>query len=251
MPEAKNGVKRDDAFTRFLRGAGYFGRGLSFIFAERLWPWLLAPTLLTAALTVLAVWIGWHFGGAWVDARAAGHWVVLASLIRFVLWIVVAGMTFVAVLVVGLVASAPFAGPLSARIEARRTGQPPPKTGARDMIEDLVHTIASLSVYLAIAGIILMFQLVLSPLSPFLGVLGFCVTAKYLAFDNLDFPLSRRKMNFNQKWAWLKAHKAETNGLGALVALLTFVPGLGLFVPTIAAAGATLLYLDLEAAAPR
>ncbi len=251
MAEAKNGAKRDDAFTRFLRGAGYFGRGFGFILGERLWPWLIAPTLLTAGLTLLAGWLAWHFGGAWVDARAAGHGAIIASLIRFVLWIFVAGVTFVSFLVVGLIASAPFAGPLSARIESRRTGKPPPPVSVAEMIEDLVHTLASLSVYLMVAGIILMFQFVLTPLAPLFGVLGFCVTAKYLAFDNLDFPLSRRKLSFNQKWAWLSAHKAETNGLGALVALLTFVPGLGLFVPTIAAAGATLLYLDLEAAQPR
>lgn len=244
MAEAKN----DGAVTRFFRGASYFGRGFNFLVAERLWPWLIAPTLLTAVLTIGGAWATWHFGGAFVDARVAGHNFFIAALLRIILWLLVVGATFVPFIVAGLVATAPFAGPLTARVESKRSGAPPPATGIGETITDVVHTIVSLAVYLAIAGFIFLLQLTMSPLAPFLGVLGFCVTAKYLAFDNFDFPLSRRKLAFGQKWAWLNAHKAETNGFGALVALLTFIPGLGLVVPAVAAAGATLLYLDLEAA---
>ena len=242
MPEPK----KDGAMARYFRGASYFGRGFGFLVEHQLWPWLIAPTLLTALLTVFGAWATWHWGNAWVDARVAGSWVVWATIVRILLWFVVLGATLVSFLVAGLIATAPFAGPLSARVEAKRTGVAPPPTTLRDTLDDVVHTIVSLCIYLTLAGFVFLCQIVMSPLAPFLGVLGFCITAKYLAFDNLDFPLSRRKKTFDEKWKWLNAHKAETNGFGSLVALLTFLPGFGLVVPAIAAAGATLLYLDLE-----
>ena len=113
-------------------------------------------------------------------------------------------------------------------------------------LEELRRRIIHSVIYLVLSGVIFVLQLTISPLAPFLAVFGFFVTAKFLAYNNFDFPLTRRALHFGGKWAWLGKFGAETYGFGSVVALLAFVPGLGLIVPAVAAAGATLLYLELE-----
>lgn len=244
--------KNDGAMARFFRGASYFGRGLGFVFGERgLWPWVVAPTLLTTAVTVGLSVFAYRWADAFIAAHTAGHGAFVAFFIKLFLFLFVLAAGFVAFLVTSLVASAPFAGPLTARVESRVTGVGPPKGSVGESLRALGATLVSVAIYMLLAGAIVLLQLVVSPLAPFLGILGFCVTAKFLAFDNLDFPLSRRLKTFGEKWDWIGRHRAETNGFGAVVALLSFVPGFGLLVPTVAAAGATLLYLDLERAAPK
>jgi CysZ protein len=236
---------RDGALTRYFYGASYFGRGLKFVVDHGgLWPWVIAPTVLVAAITVGGVWWAQRFADAFVEAHAAGHW--FAFLFRFFLWLFVIAVGLVSYLAASFIASAPFAGPLSARVERLRTGQPAPKEGLAATMASFAHVAVAAVVYLALSALIFFLQLTLSVLSPFLGVLGFFVTAKYLAYNNLDYALTRRELGFGEKWAWINRHRAETYGFGSAIALLAFVPGLGLLVPPLAAVGATLLYLDLE-----
>ncbi len=243
-------VKRPGAFTRYFRGAGYFGRAVSFVGEKKLWGWILLPSLLTAAATIGGTWYAWHRAQAFIAAYTAGHNAFFAWLLSIVLFFVALGVGVVAYFATSLLATAPFAGPLSARVEALATGAPPPKESFGHAVSAVGHTLLWVFLYLLCSLIILVAQFILSPLAPFLAVFGFFVTAKFLAYDCLDLPLSRRGMSFGEKWAYVGRHGADTLGFGSVVALLAFVPGLGLVVPSLAAVGGTLLYLDLERGGP-
>src|SRR5205807_1099920 len=87
------------AFSRFCHGASFFGRGLSFVGAHRgLWPWVVAPTLLSTAITVGGFWWAHHSATAFVDAHSAGHWAIVAWFFRLMMWIFVLGIGLVAYL---------------------------------------------------------------------------------------------------------------------------------------------------------
>ena len=240
-------VTRQSSLSRFFHGASFFGRGLSFVGAHKsLWPWVVAPTLVSCAITVGGFWWAHRAAAQFVEAHAAGHWAIVAWFFRLMMWIFVLAVGLVAYLASTLIASAPFAGPLSVRVETLATGKPAPRERLGATLASCGHVLFAALIYLVCSAAIFVCQLAISPLAPFFGILGFFVTAKFLAYDNFDFPLTRRGVHFGAKWAWLGKFRAETYGFGSVVALLAFVPGLGLIVPAVAAAGATLLYLELE-----
>ena len=241
------------AGARFFWGAGFFGRGLSFVLGhKRLWPWVLMPSLLTGAAVFFGTMAAWRWANAFIDARLAGHGAFVAALLWVVLFLFVVSMGYVAFLVTSMLATAPFAGPISERTEKLHTGQVIAVEGIgailRNTVRGLGHTVLELSLYIGITLALLFLQLFLSPLAPFIWILNVIITGYFFAFDAYDLTLGRRGKNFGQKWAFLGAHTAEGLGFGVTIALLLVVPGLGLFVPAIAACGSTLLFLEIEAA---
>jgi CysZ protein len=245
MTDAK--VKRGG----FFRGMGFVGRGLGFVLSNKsLWPWVAAPVLLTALVTILSVWGVFRWGDGFVERHAAGHFFLFAWLLKLVLYVLLVGVAFVAVLVTSSVATAPFAGTLSEKTERLATGQAPTQHGVgailRESLRSTAHTIVVMLIYLPIAAALFLIQFFVAPLAPFVWIFSLWVTGTVLAYDAFDLPLSRRDKKLGEKWAYLRAHKGDALGFGVAVALLLCVPGFGFFIPAVAAVGGTLLYVEIE-----
>jgi uncharacterized protein involved in cysteine biosynthesis len=243
--------KSDGAFTRFFRGAGFFGKGWRFVLDQKgLWPWVIAPTLLTLAITVGGVWSSWAWGQAYIAARTAGHGAFYAAILKFFLFLFVVSVGYVAFLVTSLIAAAPFVGTLSERTEKLATGAAVVPHGFAHIVQEaaraLGHTLLTLTLYLVFSSVLFLLQFFVAPLAPFVWVGSFFLTALFLGYDAWDLPLSRRGASFGEKWGYVGRHLAESLGFGAAVALLLAIPGFGLVVPAVAAVGGTLLHLDLE-----
>src|SRR5581483_11454848 len=103
--------KPKGAFSRFFGGASYVTRGLSFVQKHpSLWPWVLAPAVITLGAAMGGGAFAWRWGNQFVAAHTAGHNFLIAWLIGLLLLLFAVGVAFVAYLVVSLVATAPFAG---------------------------------------------------------------------------------------------------------------------------------------------
>jgi len=237
----------------FFGAAGFVGRGFGFIFDHKaLWPWVLAPALLTGLCTWLGTWAFYRWAHAFVEAHTAGHNWLIAALLWVIFFVFVVGIAYVAFLVVSLVATAPFAGQISERTEKLATGEAPTQHGlghiVLESLRSLGHTLITLSIYVVAAALLFALQLFASPLAPFVWVLSLFVTGTFLAYDVFELALARRDKRFGEKWAYVGAHQREALGFGVTVALLLAVPGLGLIVPAVAVVGGTLLYVELEKA---
>ena len=236
--------------ARFGHGARAFGRGLRFVVSHRaLWPLIAAPALLTLLATLAGADAAWTWGHALIAHHLAGHGAFLATLLLIVFVLFVAGVAYLAFLAVSVVATAPFSGAISERVERLATGGAPGPEGffaqLAEAARELVHTVFALAIYLALAAILFALHFFLPPLAPFTWPASLALTAIFLAYDAFDLPLSRRRASFARKWRCLWDHGAESLGVGVVVALLLAIPGLNLVVPAVAAASGTLLYLEL------
>jgi CysZ protein len=231
---------------RFVRGAGYFFRGIGFLFGNPgLWHLAIAPTMLTLIASLAASGVAFRFGADLVH-RVAPHagWLV-GALLAALLWLFVLGVAYVAFVVVSLIASAPFLSPLSAATERIASGSVPPSGNFfLEAARSLLHVVLLLLVYLVASGLLLALQLFVPVLAPVSGTLGVIVTALFFAFDAWDPPLSRRGAGFGEKWSMVARHLPEAIGFGSMAALALAVPGFGLVVPALVAIGGTLLFLD-------
>lgn len=241
---------QQNRLARFGHGARAFGRGLRFVFAHRaLWPLIVAPALLTLLVTAAGAGAAFGWGHALVARHLAGHGALWATVLFIVFVLFVIGVAYLAFLAVSVVATAPFSGAISERVERLQTGAAPGSEGIfaalLEAARELVHTIFALAIYLALAGILFALHFFAPPLAPFTWPASLALTAIFLAYDAFDLPLSRRHASFARKWRCLWDHGAESLGFGVVVALLYAVPGLNLLVPAVAAASGTLLYLEL------
>ncbi len=75
---------------------------------------------------------------------------------------------------------------------------------------------------------------------------GFLFTAFFLAHQTMDGAMSRQKMSFSAKMAWLFDHLAEVMGLGTAATLMLAIPLVNVVGLTIAITAGTLLYVRLS-----
>ncbi|HEX9101243.1 MAG TPA: EI24 domain-containing protein, partial [Polyangia bacterium] len=119
--------------ARFFRGMGYFGRGWRVAFGSlRVLPFVLLPAALTFTVASLGALLALRKGFALVEGLFGKHGDVVGALVHILVWIVVVAAFFLFYVAASFVATAPFAGFISERTEAVRTGQPvPPQSLAR------------------------------------------------------------------------------------------------------------------------
>jgi uncharacterized protein involved in cysteine biosynthesis len=75
---------------------------------------------------------------------------------------------------------------------------------------------------------------------------GAFLTARFAAYDVLDYTMARRRWTFKQKQEFLGRHRSLSTGLGGAVSLFLLIPVLGPLAYPLGAVGGTLLMLDLE-----
>jgi CysZ protein len=151
----------------------------------------------------------------------------------------------------GGVVAAPFNDALSEAVERlQRTGAPGDLTFGK-VLRDLGRTVGLEAVKLACYGAVMLPLFIASLLLPGAGavvysVVGFGLTALFLAIDYVDWPASRRELPLRRRFALARAHVRPKRGRGVGLWVIMLIPLLNLFFMPAAVAGATLMYLDLH-----
>jgi CysZ protein len=241
---------KTSAFTRFGRGMTYLFKGAGFVGKHpRLLPLCVGPVL-TSIILVLLLIIGANWGVSYLSQRWGGGHGVWAGVIYILLMIfVVAALVFLGAVVLLSLAASPFCSLISERTEALATGKPVPSQSwgqiFTESLRGIGHALIRVFCYLALTLPLSALGFFLSPIAPVFLILQFVISAFFLAYDFLDYPLSRRCVGFGAKWIYVDRHRADSFGFGVTVALAILVPLANVIVPPIAAVGATLLYVDL------
>lgn len=224
-------------------------RGLRLLLANpNLWPMAVLPTLLTLVL------ISGALVGAFWAAGPVMRWLA-PGLLRIPILFVVARSSMVLLLILTFgplsymlasLLSLPIHDALSQKVEALERPLPPPLSFREALPLSIRHSLAGFGIWLAIQ-----IGLVFINVIPVVGAVlefffGFLFTAFFLAHQTMDGAMSRQKLSFSAKMAWLFDHFAEVMGLGAAATLMLAVPLVNVVGLTIAITGGTLLYVQLS-----
>lgn len=224
---------------------------------RRTWPWVIAPALIFAALLCGALGGGVTWGPS--VARAILPDVSRQpAVLRGLIVVVFDGLLMAVLTVVGWYLTAALAGPfhdrLSQILEEEAGGAQATVTGGlsgllTDVWMSVGHTLAAMMVWLAASCALLPVQLI-----PVVGQATWLIGATWisalmLAWQALDYPLSRRRLVFAQKIALVRANLWAVSGLGLASLAILAVPVVNLLAPAAAVAGATLLLLEINAQA--
>jgi len=240
--------------ARMVDGAGYLLRGAGLVARNR---GLLAFIALPVAATALAFFAVAAMVFWWHADLAESVWARPASGASQMLWyawsvvVLLAGLAAALLLFLALqgIIAGPFNEVLSARVERLVTGSAPEPGGLRGFLASLglalVHESRKLLRRTLLMTVLLAASLVLPVIgAAILAAGGFYVTARFVAFDALDYTMARRLWGYARKRQYLREHSAATWGLGAATALLLLVPVVGLVAMPLAAVGGTLLFVD-------
>lgn len=224
---------------QIVRGFVAPTRGAFFVMRHNLWGFLVIPLILNLAVAVAAGW----WGGGWVGDWLAEGWLskvaFLGKAATGLLVVVVALLTF---LVFQPVFSAPFIDLLCERTERLVLGHAPAAGLIRSVAQAIGHGILKTTFYAVALGV----TLVAGSLTGLGGLLGAVLYGLSIAYDGFDYPLARRAVSFRGKWRYLLSRPGQTVGYCCGAGLFYLVPLAALLVPSFAAVGATLAYLDRE-----
>jgi uncharacterized protein involved in cysteine biosynthesis len=212
-------------------------RGALFVLRHNLWGFVVIPLLLNLALAAAAGWWGGGSLATWALSRLDPGW--LASTLTGLIGFVTAVFTF---LLLQPVLSAPFVDLLCERTEKIHRGHAPSAGLLRSAALAIAHGMLKLALY----AVALTVTLVAGSLTGWGGFLGAVLYAIFAAYDGFDYPLARRAVSFSGKWRYLLSRPGQTVGYCCGAGLFYFVPLAGLLVPSFAAVGATLVFLDRE-----
>ncbi|MGE3165384.1 MAG: EI24 domain-containing protein [Planctomycetota bacterium] len=242
----------------FIDGAACFFEGLRFLVKNpRYLPVVIVPFLLTIGVFFITFWLALYGFASWKDwffeDKTAWYWTWTGA--EYLLWllffVIYAAVCFFGFLVVGSLITSPFSEYLSQQVElAYPPPDAPPGGGARfllaDVLRGLKHEVLRLALY---AGVWLACLPLL--LVPLLGQAAFAaamiyLNVRYLAWDGLDYCMSRRRMRFRDKLALLRGSRARTTGYGALSFMLLAIPFTTLFVLPLNAVGGSILFCRIR-----
>lgn len=218
-------------FLAPFRGGVYIGR-------QRLWRYLILPLLVNAALataTMVAAARFFHEELAEMLARSP----VMGGIFLFVMTVLGGVVLFI---LLQPILSAVFSDRLSEQVEKRMRGRAPEVPFFASTGRALVHGLLKLVLY----GIALAIGLGLTALTGVGSLVGVGLGALFLAYDGFDYPLARRGISFGGKWGYLLRHPGLTIGYGLGATLLFLVPLAVLIAPSFCAAGATVVFLELD-----
>lgn len=224
-----------------VRGFTALFRAVPMVFEDaRLLRLAILPALITFFGSIASGLAMILWGGRYLSHVQLGKIDVVLSAV--LLLIISAGVTFIAYLLIALVATAPFADAISERAEELAGAPPPPKRPLHYALIGLGHTILLVIVYLAIAIPLFVANWIVPVVAPVTAVLGFLLTALLFAWDAFDPVLSRRGRSFADKWRFISEHRGEALGLGAAATLASALPFAGVLVPSLAITAAARLH---------
>lgn len=239
----------------FTQSATYIREGFRLVTRKGLRRFVVLPLLVNLMVFgALGWWIN-STASAWLDSLAVfsqwGDWWIVGALQTLIHWILSIALFFSLAFVFTLVANligAPFNGLLAERVEAHLTGEvtqeAPSWLTLIKSVPRLMGSELSKLLYLAlwmVPLLILQFIPVINFVAPFLL---FMFGAWMFALEYLDYPMGNSGALFKDVRRRCKERRKLCLGFGGIVALISSVPIVNLFIMPVAVAGATALYVD-------
>jgi uncharacterized protein involved in cysteine biosynthesis len=231
-------------------------RGLRFLFANpRLLKYAALPTLINVVLVCLLFYLGVRFSHELVSrlmpAHAQWYWEVLTYSIEIVVIIMLIFFLAVVFYILAGIICVPFNDVLSRKTEEILAGKKDEEPfSMRIFAKDIVFSLKNEIKRTFILLILLLFLLIMYVI-PIVGkpaylVVGNIMTMLFLAYDNLDYALARRRLSFGRKWKFILGNLSSTLGFGAGALFSVFVPFFNFIIIPLTVVGATLLFVEIE-----
>jgi uncharacterized protein involved in cysteine biosynthesis len=140
----------------------------------------------------------------------------------------------------------PLSGPALETLARRQEGALgarawPEEPYLRGLWRGLRVNLTGLAVSGPLLGLLLLVDLLFPPAAVVTAPLKFLVSSALVGWDLLDYPLSVRGWRVRDRWRWIRAHHRPFLGFGMACAALLLIPGLGLLLLPVGAAGAARL----------
>lgn len=178
------------------------------------------------------------------------YYLIKAGLVLAFLAIVIFGFTML-----GSIIASPFLGVLSEKVEeiaseVKIDEKLSVKLVVTDAWDAVTTEIKKLGMLIGIQLALLLLNLLPGIGTAIYVVLSPTFVVFFLAFEYLDFTLSRKRMPFKEKWRLIWKHKAPCVGMGLAFFFTTVVPFVNFFVLPAAVTSATLLYVEIAPGEP-
>lgn len=236
-------VKR--AALGFLSGVKAVFGGLGFVVTTpSAWGWAAIPvvvaTILFAGTGALAVWGGTELSHRLLWDPGDGTWTLVGIwALRVALWAVGLVLAFVLAMTLAQPLSGFALEAIARKQEVKLGGRTWPDqpfvTGA---VRSLKVSLTALALGLPILAVLAVLTFVVPPIAVVTVPLKFVVTGVLAAYDLLDYPMSVRGRGVRDRVAFMRANFSAVLGFGCAVAALLLIPGFGLLLLPIGAAGA-------------
>ena len=239
----------------FMNSATYIGRGWTLVRTPGLRRFVWTPLLINLAVFGLLGWWINSWASSWIDTigifnQWSDWWIVravLGVLHFFTSLVLFFSLAFLFTLLANLI-GAPFNGLLAERVEAHLTGEaaapsPPWLTLVKSVPRLMISELSKL-IYLLVCIVpllILQFIPLINFIAPFLL---FLFGAWMFALEYMDYPMGNNGLLFRDAKKRCKEKRSLCIGFGGIVALISSVPIINLFIMPIAVAGATAVYVD-------
>ena len=239
----------------FISAMGYVGVGARLVRTPGLRRFVWVPLAINMLVFGGLGW--WLYGlstgwiASWSLFESFADWKIfraLAFLLKWVFTVVLFfGLAYAFTLLANLV-GAPFNGLLAERVEAHLLGEASdPAPTWLSLIKSLPRLLGSevrkllyLLVWM-VPLLILQFIPVFNIAAP---VLIFLFGAWMFALEYFDYPMGNHGLLFKDVRRALRGQRRSALGFGVVVAALSLVPILNLFIMPVAVAGATAMYVD-------
>jgi len=183
--------------------------------------------------------------GSWFGWLAAVTIQLLLWLLLPIYLMATAVIAFFSFTVVANLIAAPFNGMLSARVEARISGDLPAGINAGSLvievagaIRDELRKLAYFSVWL----VPLLLLTLIPGINLLAGPLWLLAGIWMMTLEYMDYPLGNRGMAFPDQRRWLRGQRLYHAGMGAGILAMTLIPGLNLIAMPTGVIAATLLH---------
>ena len=243
------------ANSGFISAMGYLGVGAKLVRTPGLRRFVWVP--LTINMLVFGVLGWWLYGlstgwiASWSLFESFADWKIIQLLSFLLKWVFTVvlflSLAYVFTLLANLI-GAPFNGLLAERVEAHllgTTAEPAPSwlTLVKSLPRVLGSEISKL-LYLIIWMVPLLILQFIPLLNIAAPVLVFLFGAWMFALEYFDYPMGNHGLLFKDVRRELRQRRRSALGFGVVVAGVSLVPILNLFIMPVAVAGATALYVD-------
>ena len=234
-----------DGVRAFFGGCGFI------VTTPRVWPFAMVPVLvalfLATGIGALGIWGAWRAALAILSGDSA--WAETGR------WLIAIVFGLVALLVALLVAIS-LAQPLSGfaldyivRRQERALGSThtwPDQKFFPQFFRSLSVNLTALAIGLPLIAVLTAIELLAPPAAIVTIPLKFVVSALMVSWDFLDYPLGMRGAGVGARMQFMGKNFWPVLVFGLLGALVLLVPGLGLLLLPMGAAGATRMVLESE-----
>ncbi len=267
-------------FSELIEGVESYKKAFRMLSEHRLWSYVILPGFISIAMAVGLIfatmgilsylggldytpdrvdgWIAWigekieNIG--WLQGVISWMGRISGSFAKVLSVLLSTGILLFLFKYIIMVVIAPFMGMLSEKVESIQTGNPPPKTTAKQFIQDVIRglriALRNIIRELFFTLIFLMFNWVPLIGSILSAVAIFWTQAYYAGFGNMDYTLERKRFSVRDSVRFVGNFRGLAVGNGAVFLLIFLIPVIGWFLApaygTIAATLTSLKRLDGE-----